>query len=84
MDGHNQRVVLSGSESQGTAVTCGVHIKDSVIIFINDIDEEVERTLSRFADDTKLSGVIDTPKDGMPSRGTWIGLRNGTMESHEV
>ena len=32
-------------------------------IFINDLDEWIECTLRKFADDSQLGGVFDTPKD---------------------
>lgn len=40
-------------------------------VVINGIDKEIEGTLSELANDTRLSGAVDTPKKTGWSTGTW-------------
>ena len=68
LNNRKQRVVLNGIASEWTDVKSGVP-QGSVLgpllflIFINDIDQDVENKILKFADDTKLFGEVAENED---------------------
>ena len=51
-------------------------------IFVGDMDSRIECSLSKFANNTKLCGAVDTLEGrDVPSRGTQTGWRGGTVQT---
>lgn len=50
----------------------------SSTIFVGDMDSGTECTVSKFAEGIKHSSTVDM-MEGMPSQGTWTGLRIGPL-----
>ena len=79
-----QRVLINGSSSSWKEVTSSVP-QGSVLglvlfnIFINDLDEAIEGILIKFAYDTKLGRVGNTPEERTTIQGDLDRLENWTI-----
>ena len=60
---HAQKMLINSSFTNSEKVTSGVIQGAVLATFIKDLDEEVHRVLTKFAQDTKLGGKAKTLED---------------------
>jgi len=86
LHGSIQTVTVNGLVSKWKPGTSGIprgFVLGPILfnIFINDIDSRIECTFSKFVDDTKLSGAIDTTEGRDAIQGTLTGLKSEPMQT---
>lgn len=89
-NGWAQKLVISGMKSSWNPVIIDVpqgSILDPTLCntFINDLNDGADYTLSIFADDTKMGGVLDTIEGhAAVQEGPWQAEEMSQWEPHEV